>query len=128
MNRVLYQHSHNDWKIILFDSTIPPVDKTSITKCLWFALISIEYQNDFTIGGFNLLRKRLLCCFIWFCFTRLMIIIKTKYFYLCIWLNDVDLVGSIILNWIIRFQIFLGWWLNLILWKDLNQSQFWFCS
>jgi hypothetical protein len=55
LNRLLY--SYHDLKIILFDSIISPVDKTSITKCLRFVLFSIEYQNDFITDGFDLLRN-----------------------------------------------------------------------
>ena len=55
LNRLLY--NYRDLKIILFDSIISPVDKTSITKCLRFVLFSIEYQNNFTTGGFDLLRN-----------------------------------------------------------------------
>jgi hypothetical protein len=55
LNRLLY--SYRDLKIILFDSIISPVDKTSITKCLRFVLFSIEYQNDLITDGFDLLRN-----------------------------------------------------------------------
>jgi hypothetical protein len=55
LNRLLY--SYCDLKIILFDSIISSVDKTSITKCLRFVLFSIEYQNNLITDGFNLLRN-----------------------------------------------------------------------
>jgi hypothetical protein len=55
VNRLLY--SYRDLKIILFDSIISLVDKTSITKCLQFVLFSIEYQNDLIMDGFDLLRN-----------------------------------------------------------------------
>jgi len=55
LNLLLY--SYHDLKIILFDSIISPVDKTSITKYLRFILFSIEYQNDFITDGFDLLRN-----------------------------------------------------------------------
>jgi hypothetical protein len=55
LNFLLY--SYRDLKIIMLNSIISPVDKTSVTKCLRFVLFSIEYQNDFITDGFNLLRN-----------------------------------------------------------------------
>jgi hypothetical protein len=55
LNRLLY--SYRVLKIIMFDSIISLVDKTSITKCLRFVLFSIEYQNNFITDGFYLLRN-----------------------------------------------------------------------
>ena len=56
MSQLLFGFVHNLIRL-LYSYRDNPVWFTGVTKGLWFVLFSIEYQNDFIIDGFDLLKN-----------------------------------------------------------------------